>query len=78
MTAFLRPLAGDGIWQEVFERGGNCGLLVLVLVGVGDRTGRSWFKVARPRPLPRSWPPAALGGAQATSGWAPTLRRTCR
>ena len=52
MTALLRPLAGQGVWEEVFERGGNyMPLALLALAGLGDRSVRSWFEYARPRPL---------------------------
>lgn len=53
MTALLRPLAGQGLWEEVFERAGNVGLplALLALVGPGNRSPRSWFEHARPRPL---------------------------
>lgn len=53
LTALLRPLAGQGLWQEVFERGGNYGLVMalLLLVGFGNRTMRSWFEYAPPREL---------------------------
>ncbi|MGH9278014.1 MAG: hypothetical protein ACRD12_07895, partial [Acidimicrobiales bacterium] len=52
-TAVLRPLAGQGVWEEVFERGGNFGLplALLLLVGLGTPTLRSWFESARPRAL---------------------------
>lgn len=53
LTALLRPLAGQGLWQEVFERGGNYGLplALLLLVGLGNWTLRSWFERALPREL---------------------------
>ena len=54
MTALLRPMAGQGVWEEVLERGGNFGipLALLVLVGVGSpRHVRSWFESARPREM---------------------------
>lgn len=53
-TTVLRPLAGQGVWEEVFERGGNIGLplALLILVGLGSqRSIRSWFEKARPRVL---------------------------
>lgn len=52
-TAVLRPLADQGLWQEVAERGGNFGLPIalLLLVGRGDGTLRSWFEHARPSEL---------------------------
>jgi len=50
LTALLRPLAGQGLWQEVFDRAGNYGLplVLLLLVGFGNRNVRSWFEHARP------------------------------
>ncbi len=53
LTAVLRPLAGQGTWEEVFERGGNIGLplALLILVGWGRRGWRRWFEHARARPL---------------------------
>ncbi|MDQ6616548.1 MAG: vanadium-dependent haloperoxidase [Actinomycetota bacterium] len=53
MTAVLRPLAGQGVWEEVFERAGNFGLplALLVLVGMGNGTVRGWYERARPRPF---------------------------
>jgi hypothetical protein len=46
-TALLRPLAGQG-WPEFFERAGNYGVPVAILVIVGRRGG--WFKR-----LPEAW-----------------------
>ena len=53
LTALLRPMAGQGLWQEVAERGGNFGIPIalLILVGVGSRDVRSWFEYARPQPV---------------------------
>lgn len=52
-TALLRPLAGQG-WSEFFERAGNYGVPLAILVAVGLRGGL----LAR---LPEAWPlsPAA-------------------
>lgn len=47
-TALLRPFAGQG-WPEFFERAGNYGVPLAILVAVGLRG--SWF--AR---LPEQWP----------------------
>ena len=47
-TALLRPLAGQG-WPEFFERAGNYGVPLAILVAVGLRG--AWF--AR---LPEQWP----------------------
>ena len=54
MTALLRPLAAQGVWEEVLERGGNFGipLALLLLVGIGSpRRLRSWFESARPQEM---------------------------
>jgi len=47
-TALLRPFAGEG-WPEFFERAGNYGVPLAILLAVGWRS--PWF--AR---LPDSWP----------------------
>lgn len=47
-TALLRPLAGQG-WPEFFERAGNYGVPIALLVLVGLRGG--WFTR-----LPERWP----------------------
>ncbi len=47
-TALLRPFAGEG-WPEFFERAGNYGVPLAILLAVGCRS--PWF--AR---LPDSWP----------------------
>lgn len=46
-TAMLRPLAGQG-WSEFFERAGNYGVSIALLVGVG--LAGSWW-----RRLPAEW-----------------------
>ena len=51
-VSFLRPLAGQGVWEEVVERGGNyLPFVLLILVGLPNRSLRSWFEFAKPRPL---------------------------
>jgi hypothetical protein len=58
-TALLRPFAGQG-WPEFFERAGNYGVPLAVLVLIGLRGG--WF--AR---LPEQWPgPAGAVGVRLT------------
>jgi uncharacterized membrane protein YphA (DoxX/SURF4 family) len=46
MTAMLRPLTGEGTWEEVFERAGNfcIPMALLVLVGGGGRSLAPWFR----------------------------------
>ncbi len=61
-TALLRPLAGEGSW-EFFERAGNFGVPLAILVLAGGRPG--WF-----RRLPLAWP-----ASQRTAAW---LTRTLR
>jgi len=52
-TALLRPFAGQG-WPEFFERAGNYGVPLAILVAVGLR--RPWL--AR---LPEQWPELSAG-----------------
>ena len=52
-TAFLRPAAGQS-WHEVWERGGNYGmpLALLLLVGLGGWSVRGWLtRIEPPRSL---------------------------
>ena len=53
MTAWLRPLAGESVW-EVFDRAGNFGgpLAFLVLSGF-PRSAREWFEPIRIGPVSR-------------------------
>lgn len=53
MTAWLRPLAGESVW-EVFDRAGNFGgpLTFLVLSGF-PRSAREWFEPIRIGPVSR-------------------------
>ena len=45
VTGLFRPLAGEGAWEEVFERGGNyaAAMALLVMTGAGDSI-MLWFK----------------------------------
>jgi hypothetical protein len=51
-TACLRPLAGLGLWEEVFERAGNYGvpLAFLILLGPGTSV-RDWLSTRPATPL---------------------------
>ncbi|MEY2453566.1 MAG: hypothetical protein QOD92_3140 [Acidimicrobiaceae bacterium] len=44
LTAMFRPLTGEGLWEEVFERGGNyaAAMSLLVLSGVGGFSIKGW------------------------------------
>ena len=44
-TAMFRPLTGEGLWEEIFERGGNycVPLALLVLTGGGGDSITRWF-----------------------------------
>jgi hypothetical protein len=55
MTASLRPVTGEPIW-ELLERGGNYAvpLAFLFLSGTGGRSLRAWFAEARPGVLERA------------------------
>jgi hypothetical protein len=52
MTAMFRPLTGEGVWQEVFERGGNycVPMALLVLTGAGDSVSL-WFRRVNEAPV---------------------------
>ncbi|HZE19791.1 MAG TPA: hypothetical protein VE402_06695 [Candidatus Angelobacter sp.] len=54
MTAFLRPLAGETLW-EVLDRAGNYGgpLCFLILAGF-PRTARGWFEPIKVGPVSRA------------------------
>jgi hypothetical protein len=54
MTAWLRPLSGESIW-EVLDRAGNFGgPLAFLLLSGWPRTARDWFEPIRWRPLTRT------------------------
>ena len=46
VTGMFRPLTGEGLWEEVFERGGNyaAAMSLLVLSGVGGFSVKGWFR----------------------------------
>jgi uncharacterized membrane protein YphA (DoxX/SURF4 family) len=52
-TAMFRPLTGEGVWQEVFERAGNycVPLALLVLVGGGGSSITRWFRPVSEAPV---------------------------
>ena len=52
-TAMFRPLTGEGLWQEVFERGGNycVPMALLVLTGGGGDSIVKWFRRVNEEPV---------------------------
>jgi hypothetical protein len=64
MTAMFRPLTGEGLWEEVFERGGNysAAMALLVLSGVGGWSIKPWVRrvseapvLTRAKAIPMHW-----------------------
>jgi hypothetical protein len=53
VTATFRPLAGEGLWEEVFERGGNYGMpmALLVLTGWGGDSIKAWVSRVNEAPV---------------------------
>ncbi len=53
LTGMFRPLVGEGVWQEVFERAGNymVPFALLVLTGGGGNTITGWFRRVSEAPV---------------------------